>query len=87
MRANDLAKLEAAERLKIDDAIQRTQIRKKILKEKIISWMRRHPIVTAVLVVLIVIQFANAYFTMDRMDRKTEAQESQTMWRGTLETK
>lgn len=87
MKANDLPKIEAVERLKIDEAIQRTQIRKKILKEKIIGWIKQHPIVTGVVVVLIAILLANAYFKIDRMDRKFEAEANQEMWRRALETK
>lgn len=48
---------------------------------KMLSWMKRHPIIVTVIVVLLLIQLVNAYYKMDRMDRKAAAQSEQVIWR------
>lgn len=87
MEAKDLSKLEADERRKIDEAMLKSQVRKKILKDKSIAWIKRHPIIVGVVIFLIAIQFINAYYKLDRMERKAEAQATQEMWRRSLGTK
>lgn len=83
MEANDLSDLEIRERRKVEKAILTARLRKKILLEKMIPWVRRHPIVVGVIVFLVLIQFINAYYNMDRMDRKATAQSEQSPWRKT----
>ena len=87
MEAKDLSKLEADERRKVDEVLRKAQVRKKIIKEKVIAWMKRHPIFVGIVVVLMALQFVNAYYKMDRLHRKAEAQANQEMWRRALETK
>lgn len=81
MDVKKLQNIESEERRKFDEALLKAQARKNILKEKIAFWVKRHPILVGAFIVLILIQFVNAYYKIDRMDRKATAQNEQSIWR------